>query len=103
MKLLKLLCITVLAVVLSACGTFKQVEKQEVTKTVLVEPPYDLLKDCDVVPPFNRREYIEASLDKKEEMFTKLVIDQYGSIKQCNITKAELRKWFEDQRTIFNK
>lgn len=103
MKILNLFSVILLSFLLAACGTIKQVEKQEVTKTVLVEPPNELLKDCEVIEPFSKKLYLQSSQDKREELFTKLVIDQYGSIKKCNISKEELRKWFEDQRIIFNK
>lgn len=88
---------------ITGCASVKEPQKIITTETIVISPPSELTRNCEVPVPFTKEEYLNASKDKKEEMLTQLIVDQYSSIGDCNVRIKGLRSWIEKQQKLYNK
>ncbi len=88
---------------LTACSSSPKIKEVvvEKTKQVIVVPPSELTKDCDVPAPSEKEVYLRST--DKEKLLTDNIIDLYGSIASCNKQLSGLRIWFDKQKANFDK
>lgn len=83
---------------LSACGTVPK--EQIVYRSVAVHVPDYLIDDCPSVKPPDVTSYVEASWDKKEEILTSKLSEQYSLTQTCNIRLTKGRELQKEQLLI---
>jgi hypothetical protein len=100
---MKLFITFLLVSLLTACQVNPTVpEERIVYNTVLVTPPDELLKDCELQPPPNIEEYTKSEWSDKEAL---LVTAYHGSVRKtilCNVSKKTLRDWKQKQQEIYS-
>lgn len=96
---MKKLLIVGLVLLLAACATpATRVFVQ--TEWVMPEPPIDLLTPCIKPKPPGVDEYMMAGSDAREDLLTRLIVDQYSSIDLCNSQLLRLRESLQKQRDL---
>jgi len=67
------------------------------TKTIYLKPS-DVIIDYKITtpPPPNKKEFIEATPIKREQMLTNYIIDLLKTIKQYKNKENSLKEWFKN-------
>lgn len=91
------------ALTLAACQHNPTVpEERIVYKTILVTPPDELLKDCELQTPPNVEEYMRSDWSEKEAL---LVTAYDGAMRKtilCSVSKKTLREWKQKQQEVYS-
>jgi hypothetical protein len=98
MKTITTVLLVLLTLALSACQTDPKVEYQY--RNVLITIPSNLITDCPVTPPPKIKEYLEASADRKEEIWVEVYKEATQYVTECNIRMKAVREWNDSQKKI---
>jgi hypothetical protein len=98
MKYFKLLLLVTIAFFVSGCETTKTIPD---TKYVFVKMPPELLEDCKVAPPPNKKDFMAAAIQDREGLLYDLNLQQMKNIAACNAAKKKAREWQEQQGTLY--
>lgn len=105
MNTLKLIFISIGLLLLAGCGSNPPPEVRTVTKTEIIAlaPPKELTKDCEIVPLFDKEQYMSLKTPaEREEILSNLIVELYSSSAKCNIQMESLREWIYEQVNIYN-
>lgn len=92
----------VLCASLTGCfGTFKpEPEVRYVYKNVLIAPPDNLIKNCELQAPPDQQEYLAADWPGKEEQLSAAYRGATEKTILCNVGIDGLRTWKQEQLKI---
>jgi hypothetical protein len=94
MKRLLLLIST--ALLLVGCAT----ESTIVYRYKATVPPDDILVDCAVTPPPNKKVYLDSNDKEKEKLLSETLVNVYKDIHICNSRFNTIREWKANAKTI---
>lgn len=95
---MKSFLISLFVVFLSGCATTETIKRVQSQKYVMVEIDPRYLQDCLVEPPPNKKDYLEAGHDEREDMMTRVLLKQYQYIRHCNLDKKSIRELIDKQK-----
>jgi hypothetical protein len=100
---MKLFITFLLVIFLTACQTNPSVpEERIVYNTILVTPPDELLKDCELQTPPNVDEYMKSDWSGKEELLVTAYNEATKKTILCSVSKKTLREWKQKQQEIYS-
>lgn len=84
---------------LPACDRVR-VKVVERNHYVLSNPQTQYLKPTTLTPPPTPEDYAAKSMDEREDLLVRLIIDQYKQVALCNADKSAVAEFWEEQRII---
>lgn len=102
-NLLKVVCIAVMAMVLSACANNPVIPQIGRTEYIVVTPSADMLKKCHVTAPPDKTVFSTADKDSQLNMLFNLSSSLYSDLKLCNQRWTDMPEWFSAQQKVYSK
>lgn len=91
---------------LAGCASTKKDILVHQKEFILLEIDPRYLRDCHIVPPPDEQLYLKSSLDAREDMLTRTILDQHQATRECTNDKQAIRSLVEKHRAKveeFNK
>ena len=92
----KTLLTVLLPIVLTGCAASPTIVNKTDYIVLNIDPRY--LRDCTLVAPPDEEVYMKASMDEREDMLTRTIIDQHQATRECTNDKRAIRKVVETQK-----
>jgi hypothetical protein len=104
MRILKNVSFLVVVSSLAACAAAPQ-KPMTITnvKTVVVQTPAPLLRDCPVSAPPDQKTYMALDMSGRENSLTNYILDLLKDLKNCNTQIDQIRTFQDQQVQIYNK
>jgi hypothetical protein len=100
---MRLFILSLLFTLITGCGHNPTIpEERIVYHTVLVTPPDELLKDCELQSPPDIQKYLMADWSDKEALLVEAYDAALRKAILCNTTKSSLREWKKEQQKIYS-
>lgn len=99
----KILLLCLVIILLAGCSVKPQRVVVKEIDYVYVPITDDLLKECHVTKPPNKKEYLAADDIEKENMLRSVIGSLYGDLKNCNEQIKSIGKFNDASKKLLEK